>query len=100
MALIFTEPRIKDIAANLLGEPCTELNHDVRDAVGGLTNMICGDARRRLTEEGFVLEAGIPKIVGGRGHTITHIASGPCLAVPFQTSQGSFMGEVAFSKQA
>ena len=100
MALIFTEQCIKDIAANLLGEPCTELNHEVRDAVGELTNMICGDARRRLAEDGFVLQAGIPTIVGGRSHTITHIASGPCLAVPFETSQGSFMVEVAFSKEA
>jgi len=97
MALIFTEQCIKDIASNLLGEPFTELNHEVRDAVGELTNMICGDARRRLAEDGFILQAGIPTIVGGKGHTITHIASGPCLAVPFTTSQGSFMVEVAFS---
>jgi chemotaxis protein CheX len=97
MALIFTEQCIKDIAANLLGEPCTELNHEVRDAVGELTNMICGDARRRLAEDGFVLKAGIPTIVEGKGHTINHIANGPRLAVPFETSQGSFMLEVAFS---
>ncbi|MGA2226479.1 MAG: chemotaxis protein CheX [Syntrophobacteraceae bacterium] len=99
MALIFTEQCIKDIASNLLGVPFTELNHEVRDAVGELTNMICGDARRRLAEGGFVLQAGIPTIVGGKGHTIRHIASGPCLAVPFTTSQGSFMVEVAFGSQ-
>ena len=97
MALIFTEQCIKDIASNLLGVPFTELNHEVRDAVGELTNMICGDARRRLAEDGFVLKAGIPTIVGGKGHTIMHIANGPRLAVPFETSQGSFMVEVAFS---
>ena len=96
MALIFTEQCIKDIASNLLGVPFTELNHEVRDAVGELTNMICGDARRRLAEDGFILQAGIPTIVGGKGHTITHIASGPRLAVPFETSQGGFMVEVAF----
>ena len=99
MALIFTEECIKDIASNLLGVPFTELNHEVRDAVGELTNMICGDARRRLAEGGFVLQAGIPTIVGGKGHSIRHIASGPCLAVPFTTSQGSFMVEVAFGSQ-
>jgi chemotaxis protein CheX len=97
MALIFTEQCIKDIASNLLGVPFTELNHEVKDAVGELANMICGDARRRFAEDGFVLQAGIPAIVAGRDHTIAHIASGPCLAVPFETSQGSFMVEVAFS---
>ena len=100
MALIFTEQCIKNIASNLLGVPFTELNHEVRDTVGELTNMICGDARRRLAEDGFVLQAGIPTIVSGKGHAITHIANGPRLAVPFETSQGSFMVEVAFSKQA
>lgn len=98
MALIFTEQCIKHIVSNLLGEPCTELNHEVRDAVGELTNMICGDARRRLAEDGFILQAGIPTIVGGTSHTIMHIANGPRLAVPFETSQGSFMVEVAFQK--
>jgi chemotaxis protein CheX len=98
MALIFTEQCIKNIASNLLGVPFTELNHEVRDTVGALTNMICGDARRRLAEDGLILQAGIPTIVGGKGHTIKHIANGPRLAVPFETSQGSFMVEVAFSR--
>ncbi len=99
MALIFTVECITEIASNLLGEVFTELNSDVRDAVGELTNMICGDARRRLAEEGIVLQAGIPTIVGGKSHTIMHIADGPRLAVPFTTIRGSFMVEVAFGKQ-
>jgi chemotaxis protein CheX len=100
MALIFTEQCIKDIASNLLGEPFTQMNHEVIDAVGELTNMICGDARRRLAENGFILQAGIPTIVGGKGHTIMHFTNGPRLAVPFETSQGAFMVEVAFGRQA
>ncbi len=98
MALIFTEPCIMGIASNLLGEEFTTMSHDVRDAVGELTNMICGDARRRLAEDGFVLQAGIPTIVAGKSHTITHIADGPRLAVPFETATGSFMVEVAFGR--
>jgi len=98
MALIFTEQCIKHIASHLLGEPFTELNHELKDAVGELTNVICGDARRRLAQDGLVLQAGIPSIVAGKGHTITHIADGPRLADPFETSQGSFMVEVAFGR--
>ena len=100
MALIFTEQCITEIASALMGEVFTELNNDVRDAVGELTNMICGDARRRLAEGGIVLQAGIPTIVGGKGHSITHIADGPRLAVPFSTLQGTFMVEVAFGRLA
>lgn len=98
MALVFTEECIKGIASNLLGEAFTEMNSEVTDAVGELTNMICGDARRRLSEEGFSFQAGIPTIVAGKGHSIMHVADGPHLAVPFETIHGSFMVEVAFGK--
>jgi chemotaxis protein CheX len=100
MALIFTEQCIKDIASNLLGVPFTELNHEVRDAVGELTNMICGDARRRLSEEGLHLQSGIPTVVAGVNHSIMHIADGPRLAVPFETTHGTFMVEVAFNNNS
>ncbi|MDA8307852.1 MAG: chemotaxis protein CheX [Deltaproteobacteria bacterium] len=99
MALVFTEECILAIVSKLLGEAFTELNHQVRDAVGELTNMICGDGRRRLAEEGFSLQAGIPTIVAGKNHYIMHIADGPRLAVPFQTEHGDFMIEVAFSNK-
>jgi chemotaxis protein CheX len=98
MALVFTEKCIMAIASNLLGETMTQMNHEVRDAVGELTNMICGDARRRLAEDGLSLQAGIPTIVSGKGHSIMHVADGPRLAVPFETIHGSFMVEVAFGK--
>jgi chemotaxis protein CheX len=96
MALVFSEKCIKGIASNLLGEVFNHLNREVKDAVGELTNMICGDARRRLSEEGFILQAGIPTIVAGAGHSIMHITDGPHLAVPFETDHGSFIIEVAF----
>jgi chemotaxis protein CheX len=91
MALTFTEPCILKIASSLMGEDYTELNDEVKDSVGELTNMICGDARRRLSEAGFILQAGIPSIVAGKNLTITHIANGPYLAVPFETQWGGFI---------
>ncbi len=96
MALVFTEECIKGVVSGLFGTEFTELNDEVRDAVGELTNMICGDARRRLAEDGLTLQAGIPTIVGGKGHSVRHVANGPRLAVPFETQDGTFMVEVAF----
>ena len=98
MALTFTESCIVGLASSLMGMTFTDMNDEVKDAVGELTNMICGDARRRLSEAGITLQAGIPTIVAGKSHSITHIASGPRLAVPFQTQWGSFIVEVAFNE--
>lgn len=99
MALVFTEKCILGIVSNLLGEKFAEMNAEVGDAVGELTNMICGDARRRLAEQGFSLQAGIPTIVAGKNHHIMHVADGPRLAVPFETAHGDFMVEIAFSSK-
>ena len=97
MALTFPAVTIMAIVSALFRSPVTEFNDEVKDAVGELTNMICGDARRRLSEKGFILQAGIPTIVSGKNHSITHIHSGPRLAVPFETPDGPFVVEVAFS---
>lgn len=97
MALTFSEPCIKAIVSSLFGSPVTELNEEVRDAVGELTNMICGDARRRLSEEGISLQAGIPTVVSGKNHTISHICSGPFLTVPFDIPAGKFVIEIALN---
>jgi chemotaxis protein CheX len=98
MALTFTESCIIGLASALMGMTFTVLDDEVKDSVGELTNMICGDARRRLSEKGITLQAGIPTVVAGKSHSITHIASGPRLAVPFQTQWGSFIVEVAFNE--
>lgn len=99
MAITFTESCIKAIVSNLFGTPITEFNEEVTDAVGELANMICGDARRRLGEQGIALQASIPTVIAGKDHSITHINSGPRLAVPFQTASGTFVVEVAFNKE-
>jgi chemotaxis protein CheX len=98
MALTFTESCIKMVVAALLSiELPKTVDDEVKDAVGELTNMICGDARRRLGEQGISLQAGIPTIVSGKNHQITHIHNGPRLAVPFETKAGGFIVEVAFN---
>lgn len=98
MSLTFSESAIMAIVGNLLGTQVTEMDDEVRDAVGELTNMISGDARRRLSEDGLSLQGGIPTIVSGKNHSISHIHNGPRLAIPFTTPHGGFVVEVAFNK--
>ena len=98
MALTFAQSTISAIVGKLLGIPCPEVNEELKDAVGELTNMICGDARKRLSEEGISLQAGIPTIVSGKDYSIAHITNGPCIAIPFATTHGAFVVEVAFNK--
>ncbi len=93
MSITFEEDTILHIISNMFGEPITEINDEVRDAVGEITNMISGDARRMLQAEGVTIEAAIPSIITGKNHTITHMAKGPIIAIPFETEKGKFFIE-------
>ncbi|MBF0223955.1 MAG: chemotaxis protein CheX [Desulfobacterales bacterium] len=98
IAVTFDELSILKIVSNMFGEEITQLNHEVADAVGELTNMISGQARRELEELGKVFEAAIPSVITGKGHTIIHYTDGPKIAIPFTTDEGAFTIEVCLEK--
>ncbi len=86
---------IRAALKNMFGDDITEINAEVRDAVGEITNMVSGVARRLLSEDGLDLQAGIPSVVSGPGHVIKHIVNGPVLVVPFTCEHGQVIIEVA-----
>lgn len=94
IAVTFDEGSILRVVSNMFGEEITELSHEVSDAVGEIINMISGQARRELEENGRVFHASIPSVVSGRGHSITHYSDGPKIAIPFTTVGGKFTIEV------
>ncbi|NCD24779.1 MAG: chemotaxis protein CheX [Deltaproteobacteria bacterium] len=97
MSLTFTTSSALGIIGSMLYEEQTELNDAVADAVGELTNMISGQARKGLVEMGMVFEGAIPSVITGQGHTIRHVSTNAILAIPFQTPHGPLMVEVCFS---
>lgn len=98
IAVTFEERCILTVVSNMFGETMSELNSEIADAVGELTNMISGQARRELEEMGKVFKAAIPSVVTGRNHSITHYSDGPKIAIPFNTDGGDFTIEVCFER--
>ncbi len=96
VVLSFSSAAICKIVGSMLGTEYTEMNDDVKDAVGELTNMISGDARRQLAEAGIMFEAGIPNIVTGPNHEIESITKGPVVAIPFTVEGHAFVVEASF----
>jgi len=84
----------------MVGELYTEINQDVFDAVGEITNMISGVARTYMEKEGMAVYAAIPSVVYGKQHTINHILSSPSIVIPFSIDQGSFVVDVCIKKTA
>jgi chemotaxis protein CheX len=98
VAVTFQSGCILAIVSNMFGEEMSEINNEIIDAVGELTNMISGQARRELEEVGRSFKAAIPSVVAGPKHSITHYTNGPKIAIPFTTENGDFTIEVCFEK--
>lgn len=98
VSVSFTEKCILAVVSSMFSEPFTELNEEIRDAVGEISNMISGQARRKLEEEGLSLSAAIPTVVMGKNHSLSHFTTYPVIAIPFTTEAGEFTIEVSFEE--
>jgi len=96
IALSLSKGAILRIVSNMIGEEYTELNNDIADAVGELTNMISGQARQNLSTMGLNFRASTPSVVIGKGLRVAHPASGPILTIPFTTPDGDLVVEICF----
>ncbi len=99
LALTFNEECIIYIANKVLSENHTDLNREVLDTVGELTNIISGAARKMMEKENLKVFAAIPTIVFGSGHTVRHIIKGPSIVIPLQTEKGTFVIDICLKSR-
>jgi chemotaxis protein CheX len=74
------------------GKP-TEIDAEVLDMVGELSNMIGGNAKERMTTTGVTL--GLPMVISGKGHRISFDPVAQVVLIPFESPQGNLTVEVA-----
>jgi Predicted inhibitor of MCP methylation, homolog of CheC len=96
VSISFSRPCAVAIVKGMLGDDISDIMNDVRDAVGEITNMVSGQARAGLAEKGMVFQGSTPSVIMGDGHTISHMAKTPIMAIPFQTEHGDFTIEFCF----
>ena len=84
----------------MLGEEFPRITREIEDAVGELTNIISGDARKRLQSEHLTIAASIPSVVSGKDHTIEHVLGTSSIVIPFTTADGSFVVDVCVKDNA
>ena len=79
----------------LLGEPVDQINDEVTDSIGELTNMIAGQAKSQL--ERYELSVSIPTIVTGRNHLIQYASNVKPMCIMFDSGIGPFAIEMGFT---
>ena len=72
----------------LLGESVEELNEEVLDAVGEITNMIAGKAKSSLQE--YNMTMALPTVIVGKNHTIHFPRTVKPIAISFSSEMGDF----------
>ncbi len=94
MILSFSEKCILHVVANMLMEaPKTKVDDEIVDAVGELTNMICGGAKAQLAKLDYKFDLATPTMVVGKNVEISYYSDVPTLVIPFSTEHGDFVIE-------
>ncbi len=98
LVISFDEGSILGIVSNMLGEKFTEVNRDVIDAVGELTNVICGGAKSELANLGYSIRMATPVMLVGKDIELSQLTKHPVLMIPMKVSTGDFVVEAKLSK--
>ena len=93
IAVSFSREGAAALVQGMLGDDVGDLEQDMRDAVGEITNMISGQARVGIAEAGITLQASTPTVVVGDGIDIEHKTKTPVIVIPFTMPDSSFVVE-------
>jgi chemotaxis protein CheX len=92
VVLSVSTPVAFKVVETLLGTSVSEINSDVIDAVGELTNMIAGGAKTALAH--LEMSLGLPSVITGNPHSIRFASRTPPLGVLYDTSWGPMTLEI------
>ncbi|MGW8257303.1 MAG: chemotaxis protein CheX [Thermoguttaceae bacterium] len=76
----------------MTGEEHKDINADVADAVGELTNMIAGSAKAKL--EHLSLSVSLPSVITGKAHCVEFPKNTKPICIPFDCEWGAVAVEV------
>ncbi|NMC21947.1 MAG: chemotaxis protein CheX [Thermogutta sp.] len=82
-------------ASTLLLAEMTEIDADVLDAVGELTNMVAGGAKAQL--EVYELAVSLPNVITGKDHEVHFPSHVTPICIAFQTDWGPLALEVGLA---
>ena len=98
LSLSFSKECILYIVSSMFGEPVTDITEEVKDAVGELTNMISGDARRRLETAGILYHGAIPSVISGPSTKSGMSPRSPLFPFPSTRPTGGFTSNCVSNK--
>jgi chemotaxis protein CheX len=94
ISLSFTESCFLKIVSHVFKTDYREINQEIEDFVAEMLNIIFGQSKKVLNENGMDLNQVIPSVINKKSHTIKHPDELSILKIPFTCECGSFHVEV------
>lgn len=98
LSITFDSPLALATMKGMVGEAPDEVNDEITDLVGEITNMVTGGAKRMLSEKGFEFDMATPIVVSGANHTIHHKSKGPVVIIALKGEAGKAYIEFSFDE--
>jgi chemotaxis protein CheX len=96
IAISFKETGALFVFNSLMGDEMDSICPEVVDAIGELTNIISGQARKEFENAGVNLKASIPMVVVGKDVETNFITKLPIIELPFNFAAGNGNAEVMY----
>ena len=98
LSITFDTPLALATMKGMVGEAPDEVNEEITDLVGEITNMVTGGAKRMLSEKGIEFDMATPIVVSGKSHTIHHKSKGPVVIISLKGEAGRAYIEFSFDE--
>jgi len=99
LALHLPERLARKITGNFLGIEVEEMDEDVQDAIGELANMLGGNLKSILSENGKDIKLSLPSTIAGEEYHFQSHDEGEAVILPFVTEGDRFVVELRFQKE-
>ncbi len=90
IALCFPKTVFLEIMGKMLGENFSEITDELSDGAAELLNIIFGQAKAVLNEQGHSLEKAIPTVIRGTNIQTRPLSKNPTIVLPFDIGNGIF----------
>jgi len=98
IAIHTPDPVAMAITTSFLGMETTEINDDVKDAIGELANMLAGNIKMVLSGNGKDITLSIPSAIHGEEYTLNCLADADWVTIPFAIPAGDFLVELQIAR--
>lgn len=87
------------ITSSMLGMECDEVNEDLNDAIGEISNMLGGNVKQVLSKGGLDVKLSIPTVISGEDYTVNSLSDSDCVVIPFNIGDEKFLVGLVLKKE-